>query len=54
MMDLAVFRIVLLLGSANANLVFGRHDKASLPGLNVFSLKEAPDPIQKRITTGVP
>jgi hypothetical protein len=47
-------RIALLLGGTNANLVFGCHDKALLPGLNVFRLKEASDPPHERIATGVP
>lgn len=51
---LAFVRIVLWLGRPNPNLVFGRHDKALLPGLNVFSLKEASDSPHERIATGVP
>ncbi len=49
-----VFWIVLLPGSTDANLVFGRHDKALLPGLNIFCLKETVDTPHERIATGIP
>lgn len=50
---LAFARIVLLLGRPDPNLVFSRHDKASLPCLNVFGLKEASNPTHERIAAGI-